>query len=114
MSNDVASSVLDDGFIYGFDLRDIQTSLHRRFGQSADHPIATCPEHYVPGRRVTGCSGFARSLQDQAQRRFDGCTGCHYPDSIGEGWVQECYQLGSKGYQQKGYQPQLRRLLAAT
>ena len=29
MSNDVASSVLVDGCIYGFDLRDIQTKLHR-------------------------------------------------------------------------------------
>lgn len=29
MSNDVASSVLIDGYVYGFDLRDIQTSRHR-------------------------------------------------------------------------------------
>ena len=29
MSNDVASSVLLDGYVYGFDLRDIQTNRHR-------------------------------------------------------------------------------------
>ena len=29
MSNDVASSVLVDGFLYGFDLRDVQTKAHR-------------------------------------------------------------------------------------
>ncbi len=29
MSNDIASSVLVDGYVYGFDLRDIQTSRHR-------------------------------------------------------------------------------------
>lgn len=29
MSNDVASSLLKDGFLYGFDLRDIQAKLHR-------------------------------------------------------------------------------------
>lgn len=29
MSNDVASSVLVDGYVYGFDIRDIQTNRHR-------------------------------------------------------------------------------------
>jgi hypothetical protein len=29
MSNDVASSVLVDGFIYGFDLKDVQSKVHR-------------------------------------------------------------------------------------
>jgi outer membrane protein assembly factor BamB len=29
MSNDVASSVLVDGYVYGFDLRDIQSKAHR-------------------------------------------------------------------------------------
>src|SRR5690606_38135822 len=29
LSNDVASSVLVDGFVYGFDLRDVQAKLHR-------------------------------------------------------------------------------------
>jgi outer membrane protein assembly factor BamB len=39
MSNDVASSVLVDGYVYGFDLRDIQSKAHR-----PSHGKFTCME----------------------------------------------------------------------
>ena len=53
--------------------------IFRQPGPSSDPPMATGPEHRAAGHRGTGCSGFARPLQDQARRLFDRCVGFDYP-----------------------------------